>query len=530
MQLLSPRTPISAPSPKRDRSPRHDDTPDPDLYDLHYQVEDADDEDSGQPLPKKRRYASRQSDRAEVRNNLLKGVQGQRASKGRQQAADNVSKQTGNAKKLKAKKKPPQRLPVDELVMMSERMNDLELEIAEGELAVTDSRSASSHNKMTKTADIDFLDIMELSQDPISQLSTPGTSTDDTESGNRRPITKIKMKINHRKGFERIDLREYRMPKVPHASPRTKRRQQRTASHSDGFEGKEALPIGRLMPVKQHSRRKTTTQKHTVHIGELTILAEKESCGSTPERRERRQTGHQRRNKKNQSRSSAQEALRGEDSMPIDGGDQQAADESSVQPREEVPSVARGASTPKITTADNSMFELPTDSSSPLKRKAQRASQAALGEKVDGQENQNVAPPPRVLLIHNESGEETVSQQLKQVVAKKRTPKRSNLSDLEVSQQLMMVSIKKPPRQMRQDSDGSGGSDSGCPREGKTFSSNDSEENNVSEHEEEIEDEVEVEGNDLILEEEADQGGRVETNGALQGKEDNDVMPEEEPC
>ena len=383
---------------------------------------------------------------------------------------------------------------------------------------------------MRITADIDFLDIMELSQDPISQLSTPGTSTDDTEISNRQPITKIKIKINHRKGFERIDLREYRMPKLPHASPRTKRRPQRTASYSDGFEIKEALPTGRLMPTKQHSRRKATTQKYTVHIGELTIVAEKESGGSTPERRERRQTGHQRRNKKNQSRSSAQEALRGEDPMPIDGDHQQAADESFVQPREEVPSVGPGACTPKITTADNSTFELPTDSSSSLKRKAQSASQTALSEEVDSKQSQNVAPPPRVLLIHNESGEETVFQQLKQVVAKKRTPKRSNLSGLEVSQQLIMVSIRKPPRQMREDSDGSGGSDSGRPREGDTFSSDDSEENNVSEVEEEIEDEVEVEGNNLILEEEADQGGRVETNGVLQGKEDNGVMPKKEPC
>jgi len=142
VQRLSPRIPISSPSPNRDRSPRHDDTPDPDLHDFHYQVEDADDEDSRQPLLKKRRHASRQSDRAEVRNNLLREVQGQRALNGRQQAAHNASKQTGNTKKLKAKKKPPRRLLVDELVMMSERMNDLELETAEGELPVTDSCSA----------------------------------------------------------------------------------------------------------------------------------------------------------------------------------------------------------------------------------------------------------------------------------------------------------------------------------------------------------------------------------------------------
>jgi hypothetical protein len=114
---------MSSGSPKRTRSSRDRDSPD--LYDLQYQVHDA---DFHEPLRKKQCRTNRMKHEAKIRDSALRELQARRGSKQIQKTTEaqkelEILELTSETAKSQ-KKKPRRNLPVDELVMVSERLSD----------------------------------------------------------------------------------------------------------------------------------------------------------------------------------------------------------------------------------------------------------------------------------------------------------------------------------------------------------------------------------------------------------------------
>lgn len=74
-------------------------------------------------------------------------------------------------------------------------------------------------------------------------------------------------------GFN-VNTPEFRMPNSS-KSPWPGRCPPHNSTHSDGFEGDEAKPIGKTMPIRQYFRRHHTFHNIELRIGELTIVAER---------------------------------------------------------------------------------------------------------------------------------------------------------------------------------------------------------------------------------------------------------------
>lgn len=145
----------------------------------------------------------------------------------------------------KTRKKQPRRLSVDKLVLACERTAELNL---------------PSHNE-----------VRELSQDPISQLSVDVGSSKPRKTAARHPV-----KVNRRKMFGIIDISRFRLPRPRKKATHTQNNSPRSPTYADGFEGLEAFPIGRPMPIPQRGRLPPKSNKLRVSLAELTLVAEKE--------------------------------------------------------------------------------------------------------------------------------------------------------------------------------------------------------------------------------------------------------------
>ncbi|CZR64962.1 uncharacterized protein PAC_14862 [Phialocephala subalpina] len=260
LQLGEPARPSTSPSisPKRTRPSARSESPD--YHEI--QAHDADDESENEndeilraPSPKKRRC--RTNPVKAVRSEALQTLTTQRKSK----SASKPRQSTGAVKKSKQSENPkkPHRLPVDELVTVSQRFDDDDLE---------------EHSSPP----------LELSQDPISQVSD-GESEVDLRIQIEVPI-KFKIPRRALKGFGQIDRTKFRVPDS--VSPHRQRRFPRTPSYSDGFEGKEAEPIGRLMPMKGLIHWKEAQRKVIFKPPQLVLVSEKPSSPTKAETRPRR--------------------------------------------------------------------------------------------------------------------------------------------------------------------------------------------------------------------------------------------------
>ena len=59
--------------------------------------------------------------------------------------------------------------------------------------------------------------------------------------------------------------------------PRSRSTFAQITAYSDGFSGKEREPTGRLMPLRQPSRRKESCQNFTIRYGQLALVSERPS-------------------------------------------------------------------------------------------------------------------------------------------------------------------------------------------------------------------------------------------------------------
>ncbi|KAF4632273.1 hypothetical protein G7Y89_g5854 [Cudoniella acicularis] len=244
----SPRSSIPYPIPSTRNSKRNrEDIDSPDRYKSDLRSSDADDEDENveEPEAKRRRRSNRQVPNVENRRDALKELKKKRESGGRTYPAKRSTKVTAeiNKKSRTAKKKASRSLPVDELLVVSERLYSSDL----GENSA------------------------EMLEDPISQLS----SQEQQPEQRKRKIVKTKITFKPSKGFKMVDQSKFRMPKPITVSPNTSRPLRRSPSYSDGFEGKEAEPIGRVMAVRYSGRRQYPVERTSIHIPELTIVREK---------------------------------------------------------------------------------------------------------------------------------------------------------------------------------------------------------------------------------------------------------------
>ena len=126
--------------------------------------------------------------------------------------------------------------------------------------------------------------LAELSQDPMSQPSDENdvSSGMTREYAKPRKIFQTKVRPRPGKGFENIDISEFRMPTTQTES---------TRYYSDGFEGREAHPIGRFMPVRRPKQAQSFIHKITLKMGELALVAERAFGVELEEGRVRRREG-----------------------------------------------------------------------------------------------------------------------------------------------------------------------------------------------------------------------------------------------
>lgn len=102
-----------------------------------------------------------------------------------------------------------------------------------------------------------------------------GRASKSNQAKKRKPLHTLRTNFRRQNGFGPIDLEDFRIPKARIQSPRSKARVRRSPTHSDGFEGAEARPIGRLMPVKKPSRGHNAIYKTTTRVGELTCASDR---------------------------------------------------------------------------------------------------------------------------------------------------------------------------------------------------------------------------------------------------------------
>jgi hypothetical protein len=215
----------------------------------NFQVDEAQESDNDDgyiiPAPSQRRRRSNRRKPSKMSHDILRSLVNRRKLKSaRTSQSTNVSSEFRTLEHPKR----PQRLPVNELITVSERLEDFDF--------YDDNGDGES---------------MELSQDPISHISG---SESESEQPKYNPI-KHRTKGKRHKGIRPIDVAKFRFPDVsfPHSSHRSLQ----SPSYCDGFEGREAEPIGRKMPVKSSSFRRGTPQRVAIQLGQLILVAEKPS-------------------------------------------------------------------------------------------------------------------------------------------------------------------------------------------------------------------------------------------------------------
>jgi len=245
-----------------------------------------------------------------------------------------------------------------------------------------------------------------------------------------------------------VDITKFRIPLPQTLSPHSNRRRQRTPSYSDGFEGKEAEPIGRWMPVRFPNRRRGTYSKITIQMGELTIVAEKpvEEDSSHRQQRHRKKRGSRANQRSggvrpDDSNVNSPQGEHGEDPMLIDDQPEQREPQVRSPSHEAVFVEDQDQRTRSATTTDFGVSEAPSTMSSPLKRKEQVASSAKLTPNDQGDSSQ--VKTARRVFQQGPSQEQALSQKLSVASAEVQARKKKQ-RDLEVAQELMLVTLKRP--------------------------------------------------------------------------------------
>ena len=314
----------------------------------------------------------------------------------------------------------------------------------------------------------------EVCQDPISQHSDE-SDPDRSQRESYEPSFSLKIKIRSRKRFGGIDISLFRMPE--HRGPATTRNAM--SSYSDGFEGKEAAPIGLYMPVKYHTRRRESYQKITLKFDELTLVPERPleehevDLQYRPRRKRRREKAnpaanihddsvaardhHNYRNLEAERPDPDHDLLEipmaddGEDQMLLDGPEEEITGDirvpkESQQPPQPSPKVQTTPRVPSI----GATTETPEHLISPLKRK-----HSALHDDMRSTERSQKSVSQR----QQEPMENEASVQISKVPpvasAIKKTPIRSRTESLEVWNELRMVSMQKRPIKSKYDTDSS---------------------------------------------------------------------------
>ena len=316
-------------------------------------------------------------------------------------------------------------------------------------------------------------------EDPISQLSLSLEESLPKTNG-KKIFRRLDINVRRGKGFGTIDISEFRMPTIKAVPGNVQR--QRTSSHSDGFVGHEAVPIGRPMPVRKQHRHPQVWHKLIVRMGELTLVTERQ-FGESVQERQSQARPHKKAAKKPRPYRAREDiviAHQGCDAMLVNVADNQSVSEEEVlqnpqneslldvveqmvsedeapkqQQNEPLPH-APEQTTSKNASSETSVLDLPSRSS-PLRQKEIR------NRKVTFEEGNNSHDQPsRTASIQlgrsfgrGDSNEVSVPQQLKMISAPKK-PATPQKKDIEVLQQLMMVTI---PRSSVKDSDSEDDSD-----------------------------------------------------------------------
>lgn len=92
----------------------------------------------------------------------------------------------------------------------------------------------------------------------------------------RKTTARYPVKVNRRKEFGIIDISKFRLPRSRETTTHAQNNSPRSPTYADGFEGREAFPIGRPMPIPQRGRLPPKSNKLRASLAELTLVVEKE--------------------------------------------------------------------------------------------------------------------------------------------------------------------------------------------------------------------------------------------------------------
>ena len=393
--------------------------------------------------------------KAEARDELLKELKGPRASKQSQRATTKEETKAKKSTQPKSKKK-TRNVPLDELVLVSEKFDNPDAEESQ----------SRSFPPLFLIINPDGSEMpQELPEDPISELHV-SLEESHVDTNSKKPVRRVAINIRPGKGFGTINISEFRIPKVPAGHE-----PQGASSHSDGFTDHEAAPTGRLMPLRRQLQRQLTMQKLTVRIGELTLVAEKRSDVNTQGRQLQDNSGNKKARKDRRPQAHVDvDVLQDEgDPMLVDAVEleptldeaipqipsnhtlpresEHPIDEDEVPrlPEEERSTLIPEQTTPQIPRSETSVPEFPIRSS-PLKEKERwmrkvsfkdqdRTISQAQPSQPDSNQSEGLFNP------RHKADEVSVSQQLKMLSSSTKpvAPKK----EIEVLQQLMMVSVPR---------------------------------------------------------------------------------------
>ncbi|EKD20045.1 uncharacterized protein L3040_002277 [Drepanopeziza brunnea f. sp. 'multigermtubi'] len=303
-----------------------------------------------------------------------------------------------------------------------------------GELVIAEARLEESDPELSSNPPL------ELSQDPTSQIRGSDTDDDDDDRPDtRREPAFLTMKIKPRKRIGCIDTSKFKMPK-----PRLLDQPKRIPSYSDGFDGKEGEPIGRLMPVKQSFRRKQNGFRMTIKFGTLQLVSEKPEEEQSEKPRPRRKKKKKVPDNHDQTRKNAANVEPEDDQMILDIQAWEPENRQEVnhpQASGNAPSenVAQDPKTPTATTNQSNISSTPTGHTSPLKRKSQgklRASSINGGPQL---EPQNVSRQSDV-----ERQKDTKFLEPSKPASLPERSQQQIQDDLIVSQEISQVTMKRP--------------------------------------------------------------------------------------
>lgn len=234
--------------------------------------------------------------------------------------------------------------------------------------------------------------------------------------------------------------------------PKLGANQQRPASHSDGFSGNEAAPIGKVMAVRKQNRRQQTWKKITIRMGELTLVAERPS-NQEDEDPQGRTHFHKKVKKPNPSdggnRSDrydsqvpveTQLAIEG-DFMLVDGTGNQLVfvEEVLIHGDHEQHQNERRQKTPQVSPNETSILE-PPSRSFPLQERKQRIRNVSFKGDTNANTSQAASTQSREPFRHGETNTVSVSQQLKSIPTLREAPKPKR-KEIEVPLQVCTIHL-----------------------------------------------------------------------------------------